>query len=87
MSNSIPKFEAESFKKITLDAMADYIEAYYPDDKAWFKQVAFQDKDGNAVDKYNHLNAARKFCEKYAPELLPVAKEKKIPAAKRLEDW
>ena len=87
MSKSIPKFEAESFKKITLDAMADYIEAYYPDDKAWFKQVAFQDKDGNAVEKYNHLNAARKFCEKYAPDLLPDAKEKSIPANERLKDW
>ena len=45
------------------------------------------DKDGNAVKKYNHLNAVRKFCEKYAPELIPVAKEKKIPATKRLENW
>ena len=81
------KFEAESFKKITLEAMADYIEANYPEDKAWFKKVAFQDKEGNDTEKYNHLNAVHKFCERYAPELLPKAQNKKIPAAKRLEDW
>lgn len=81
------KFKAESFKKISLDEMCDFIEKNYPEDKAWFKKVAYEDKDGNAVKKYNHLNAVRKFCEKYAPELIPVAKEKKIPATKRLENW
>jgi hypothetical protein len=80
------KFEAESFKKITLDAMRDYIEENYPKDKAWFKKVAFEDKEGNKVEKYNHLNAVRKFCEKYAPELLPKA-EPKVPATKRIENW
>lgn len=81
------KFEAEDYKKITLDEMMDFIEENYPKDKKWFKEVAFQDKDGNTVEKYNHLNAVRKFCEKYAPELLPVAKEKKVPPTKRLENW
>lgn len=81
------KFEADSFKKITLDSMCDFIEKYYPEDKKWFKKVAFEDKNGNKVEKYNHLNAVRKFCEKYAPELLPIAKEKKAPATKRLADW
>ena len=51
------KFEATDYKKITLDEMLDFIEANYPNDKAWFKAVAFQDQDGNAVEKYNHLNA------------------------------
>lgn len=86
MSKTIPKFEAESFKKITLEMMCDYIEKYFPDEKEWFKKVAYQDKEGNTVEKYNHLNAARRFCEKFAPELAP-KKEKKEPAAKRLESW
>ena len=81
------KFEATDYKKITLDEMMDFIEANYPNDKAWFKGVAFQDKDGNPVEKYNHLNAVRQFCKKYAPELLPVAKEKKVAPTTRLANW
>ena len=80
------KFEVESYKKITLDAMCDYIEKNYPSDKKWFKSVAYADKDGNKVKKYNHLNAVRKFCEKYAPELIP-EKKVKAPATKRIENW
>ena len=80
------EFKAESFKKITLDNMCDFIEKNYPEDKAWFKKVAFEDKNGNAVEKYNHLNAVRKFCERYAPTLLP-KKDPKEPATKRLEQW
>lgn len=81
------KFKAENFKKITLDEMCDFIEKNYPDDKAWFKKVAYEDKEGKPVEKYNHLNAVRQFCEKYAPELLPKKKEPKEPATKRLEKW
>lgn len=81
------KFEADSFKKITLEMMCDFIEKNDPDSKTWFKSVCYQNKNGEPVKKYNHLNATRKFCEKYAPELIPVAKEKKEPATKRLENW
>ena len=81
------KFKAESFKKITLDDMCDYIEQNAPADKAWFKKAAYSDKEGNPTEKYNHLNAVREFCKRYAPELLPVAKEKKEPATTRLKDW
>lgn len=81
------KFTAESFKKITFDEMADFIENNHPEDKAWFKEVAYQNKDGEKVDKYNHLNAKLRFCEKYAPNLIPVAKPKEAPKAKRLENW
>lgn len=81
------KFEAESYKKISLDMMIDYIEAHYPEDKQWFKKIAYKDKDGNDTGKYNHLNAVRKFCERYAPELIPVAKEKKVPPTERLKNW
>ena len=81
------KFKGSEFKKITLDEMCDFIEKNCPQDKKWFKMVCYQDKDGNKMAKYNHLNAVRKFCEKYAPELIPVAKEKKEPATKRLLNW
>lgn len=81
------KFTAESFNKISFDDMADFIESNYPEDKAWFKKVAFENKEGEKVAKYNHLNAKRQFCKKYAPDLLPVAKAKKVPVSKRLENW
>ena len=81
------KFEATDYKKITLTEMMDFIEANYPADKGWFKKIAFEDKNGNPVEKYNHLNTVRKFCEKYAPELIPVAKEKEVPPTSRLLEW
>ena len=82
------KFDAKKdFKKITLDDMCDFIEAHFPEDKAWFKKVAFQDATGANVGKYNHLNAVRKFCEKYAPDLLPKPKEKPIPKTARFDKW
>ena len=81
------KFEATDYKKITLDEMLDFIETNYPADKAWFKAVAFQDKDGNTIAKYNHLNAVRQFCKKYAPELLPKTQDKKPAPTERLKNW
>ena len=81
------KFTAESFKKITFEEMADFIEENHPNDKAWFKKVAYQDKDGKTLDKYNHLNAKLQFCKKYAPELIPEAKAKQKPVTDRLADW
>ena len=81
------KFEGTDIKKIKLDEMMDFIEEKDPDSKEWFKTVAFQDKNGNAVAKYNHLNAVRQFCKKYAPELIPVAKEKKPAPTDRLKSW
>ena len=81
------QFTAESFKKITLADMADFIEKNYPQDKEWFKTIAYQSKDGKPQVKYNHLNAVREFCGRYAPDLLPKAKEKKEPATKRILNW
>ena len=81
------KFEGTDIKKIKLDEMMDFIEEKDPDSKEWFKTVAFQDKNGNATAKYNHLNAVRQFCKKYAPELIPVAKEKKPAPTDRLKSW
>ena len=86
-NDKMAKFKADNFKSITLDMMCDYIEENAPEDKEWFKKVCYQTKDGKKTEKYNHLNATREFCKKYAPELIPVAKEKKEPVSKRLENW
>lgn len=85
-------FEAkEGFKKITLEEMKDFISAHYPEDKAWFKSIAFDTitkEDGTEGTKYNHLKAKKAFCEKYNPDLIPVAAAPKKPTAKELlEDW
>lgn len=80
------KFKATDFKKITFPDMADFIEENYPDDKEWFKGVCYQNKKGEAVEKYNHLNAKLRFCEKYAPNLIPKAKKKEL-VTQRLADW
>lgn len=85
-------FEAkEGFKKITLEEMKAFIEEHYPQDKAWFKEMAFDTitkEDGTKEKKYNHLKAKKAFCEKYNPDLIPVAAAPKKPTAKELlEDW
>lgn len=81
------QFTAESFKKITLEEMADFIEKNYPDDKKWFLGVAYSDKNGNKTAKYNHLNAVREFCKRYAPALLPEKKEPQEPKTNRILNW
>ena len=84
------KFEAESYKKITLDTMMDYIEENFPKDKAWFKSVALVErtnKKGETVVRYSHLDAVREFCKKYAPELIPESKAKKQTAKDKLKNW
>lgn len=82
------KFKTEHpFKKIELSEMADFIEQNYPEDKEWFVTIAYQDKDGNDTDRYNHLRAVRKFCEKYAPDLIPQKREKEPPATDRILAW
>ena len=70
----------ENFKKISLDDMITYIEENAPNDKAWFKSIAF-DENG----KYQHLVAVRKFCEKYMPGVIPTPKKKN--AKDKLAKW
>lgn len=71
------------FKKIKLDDMMKYIEENgNKKDKDWFKSIAF-DENG----KYQHLIAVRAFCDKYMPEIIPVAKQPKEKVSKRLENW
>lgn len=86
MAKFVPKVKKNAYKKLTFDEMVKFIEESAPEDKAWFKGVAFQTKDGIATDKYNHLNAKLEFCKRYAPELIPEKKEKKNKTD-ILKDW
>ena len=86
------------YKTLSFKEMAEYIEKNKPQDKAWFKSVAFDvvkdregnivlDKDGKDKLKYSHLRAKREFCERYMPEIIPTAKEKKQNVSDILKDW
>lgn len=78
----------ENFKKITLNDMIDYIEKNGTDtDKKEFKIHAYSDKDGNPLEKYNHLNAVRWFCTKYMPDIVPKRKEVKEKVSNRIANW
>lgn len=70
------------FKKIRLQDMTAYIEKNDPNSKSWFKAVAIDGKG-----KYQHLVAVRAFCNKYAPELIPVKKEPAPNKSDVLKDW
>lgn len=84
-----------NFNTLTFEEMKEYIEKNAPKDKAWFKQHAMgkreiKDKDGNVkkvIEVYSHLKAKRAFCERYMPEIIPIAKPKKENKTKILENW
>lgn len=77
-------FNAVSTKKaITLELMKEFIVDNCPEDREWFMEVAFQDKEGNKTNSYNHFNAVGEFCKRYATHLLEKKKAKKDPFA----DW
>jgi hypothetical protein len=84
-----------NFNKLTFEEMKEYIEKNAPTDKAWFKKEAMgtreiKDKNGNVtktIKVYSHLKAKRAFCERYMPELIPVAQTKKENVTKILEEW
>lgn len=88
-------FTKDDYKKITFDEMVDFIQTEHPGDKAWFKKVAYSKKDGTpCVDKkgapkYNHLNAKRKFYERYFKDALPEPKPAKeaVNVNEKLKDW
>ena len=69
------------YKKITLEMMMNYIIANAPEDKEWFKSVALID------GKYRHLEARKAFCEKYMPDIIPVAKKKEPLKSELLLNW
>ena len=83
------------YKKIKFDEMKEFIETQHPGDKSWFKEVAYSKQNGSpnlnkkGAPKYNHLNAKRRFFEKYFPDELPTPKEPKEPVNvdDKLKDW
>lgn len=79
------------YRTVTLDQMAEYIEQKAPQDKEWFKNVAFIDKETKEGTKkqYLHFTARKEFFERYMPELIPVAKKpkKETRAKEILENW
>lgn len=77
------------YKTIKLEEMVDYIEKNAPQDKAWFKKIAYADRKTKEGTKkvYNHLKAKKAFCEKYMPEIIPVAKEPEPKASDILLNW
>lgn len=75
-------------KKITLEFMMKYIEEKAPNDKAWFKKVAYQNKDGETQESYQHLNAVNQFCDRYEEfAYLNDKKEKEPNKSLKLENW
>lgn len=70
------------YRKITLDYMKTYIEKNAPQDKAWFRSIVF-----DAKGKYQHLIAVKAFCERYMPEIIPVAKPQKPKVSDAIKDW
>ena len=83
------KFEFTSMKKIKLEDMMSYIETKAPNDKAWFKTVAYQNKEGITKDSYQHLNAVKQFCLRYEEfrSLIPTAKAKEPNKSEKLMNW
>lgn len=79
------------YKKMTLEDMMNYIETNAPQDKEWFKSVAlekvFSKKEKKEIETYNHLKARKAFCERYMPEIIPVAKEPKEKKSQKLLNW
>lgn len=71
-----------NYNTMRFEDMAKYIEENKPNDKAWFKSVSMDSKG-----KYNHFKARKAFCEKYMPEIIPVAKPKAPKATAILENW
>lgn len=71
-----------NYKTITFEEMVNYIETNAPEDKSWFKSVATNEKG-----KYNHFRAKKAFCQKYMPEIIPVAKPKKPNKTDLIKNW
>ena len=74
----------KEYKKIKREDMMKFIAEKHPEDKEWFKKVAFQNKKGEDLERYNHLNAVKCFCERYAKSLLP---KKKAKGKDIFENW
>ena len=77
-----------SFKKLQFDEVVDFLEANgSAEEKAAFKAACFTNKAGEHTDKLNWLNGKKWFCEKFAKDLIPVAKPKAELKSKRIANW
>jgi len=63
---------------ITFEYMIEYIQKNAPQDKSWFKEIAFDNK------KYNHFTARKAFIDRYMPELKTETKQSKWDM---VENW
>lgn len=77
-----------TFKTLSFDEVVDYLEANgTEEEKANFKKACFTNKNGKAVKKLNWLNGKLWFCKTFAPQLVPVAKEKEPLKSDRIANW
>lgn len=70
-----------NYETMKFEDMKAYIEENAPNDKEWFKSVAI------VKGSYSHFKARKAFCEKYMPEIIPVAKAKEPTKADILANW
>lgn len=92
IKKEMQEYGIRDFKKIKLENMVKYINEKHPEDKQWFKNIAYSKKEDNKNNegknnkkKYNHLFAVRCFCDRYCSYLIPHSKECKADTL--LKDW
>lgn len=76
---SLAELKAIAYQKMVKDEDGNPIK-----ENGKYKTVANLDKNGNLV--YNHLFTKIWFCEKYMPDLIPVAKPKQPKASTLLDN-
>ena len=80
--------KAVSWLQVTMDEAIDFLEANGSDaDKKEFKKWLFTTKEGKSCKKPNWGNARKEFLKKYAPDMLPVKKEKEANKSDRVLNW
>lgn len=83
------QMEKFDYKTIKLEDMVAYMKKNAPQDKEWFLSIAYEqvETEDGMKNIYSHLKAKRAFCERYMPEIIPVAKPKQPKASEILENW
>lgn len=80
-----------NYDKMSVKDMKEYIENNCPNEKEWFKKVAFTEKlnkKGEMEQVYiGHFKLRKIFCTKFMPEIIPVAKVKKEKMSDLIKYW
>ena len=80
-----------NYDKMSVEDMKEYIENNCPNEKEWFKKVGFTEKlnkKGEMEKVYiGHFKVRKIFCEKFMPEIIPVAKPKEQKKSDILLNW